>query len=57
MLIYLGTGSQFNPEGKHWINNDEVADFVLQALQMNNSEETRCNTISRKIDHKKRNEC
>jgi AcrR family transcriptional regulator len=33
MLIYLGTGSQLSPEGKHWIEDDEVADFILHALK------------------------
>jgi AcrR family transcriptional regulator len=37
MLIYLGAGSQFSPEGKHWIDNQTVADFVLHALQIHNS--------------------
>ena len=32
MLIYLGTGSQFSPESKHWIDDKTVADFVLQSL-------------------------
>ena len=34
MLIYLGTGSQFSPGRKHWIDDEAVADFVLQALQL-----------------------
>lgn len=33
MLIYLGAGSQFNSEGKHWVSGEEVADFILHALQ------------------------
>jgi AcrR family transcriptional regulator len=33
MLIYLGAGSQFSPDGKHWIEDEEVADFILHALQ------------------------
>jgi AcrR family transcriptional regulator len=33
MLIYLGAGSQFTPQGGHWIGPGEVADFVLHALQ------------------------
>ena len=33
MLIYLGAGSQFSPEGGHWIDYQEVADFVLHALE------------------------
>ncbi len=33
MLIYLGTGSQFSPEGKLWMSPDQVADFVLHALR------------------------
>jgi AcrR family transcriptional regulator len=33
MLIYLGAGSQFSPEGRHWIQAGEVAGFVLHALQ------------------------
>jgi len=32
MLVYLGTGSQFNPGRTHWIESDAVADFILQAL-------------------------
>jgi hypothetical protein len=35
MLIYLGAGSQFSPEGKHWIEDEEVAAFVLHALKAN----------------------
>ena len=41
MLIYLGTGSQFSPEGKHWIEAETVADFVLHALQPNNTPENK----------------
>lgn len=33
MLIYLGTSSQLSLEGKHWVDNETVADFVLHALQ------------------------
>jgi AcrR family transcriptional regulator len=33
MLIYLGTGSQFNIEGRHWLDPLEVADFALHALR------------------------
>ena len=33
MLIYLGTGSQFGPEGALWLDPMQVADFVLQALR------------------------
>jgi AcrR family transcriptional regulator len=33
MLIYLGTGSQFSPEGKLWMDYAQVADFVLHSLQ------------------------
>jgi AcrR family transcriptional regulator len=33
MLIYLGTGSQLNPEGKLWMDYTQVADFVLQSLK------------------------
>jgi AcrR family transcriptional regulator len=33
MMIYLGTGSQFNLEGKHWLDPIEVADFALHALR------------------------
>ncbi len=36
MLIYLGAGSQFSPEGVHWIDHQEVADFVLHALVTRN---------------------
>jgi AcrR family transcriptional regulator len=32
MLVYLGTVSQFTPEGKHWLKPKQVADFVLHAL-------------------------
>jgi AcrR family transcriptional regulator len=32
MLIYLGTASQFNPQGNLWMDPMLVADFVLQAL-------------------------
>lgn len=39
MLIYLGTGSQFSPEGNLWIKDEEVADFVLHALQLDSSME------------------
>ncbi|MCJ7624978.1 MAG: hypothetical protein MUO76_15865, partial [Anaerolineaceae bacterium] len=33
MLIYLGTGSQLNPEGELWMDYTQVADFVLQSLK------------------------
>lgn len=33
MLIYLGTGSQFNQEGKLWVSAAEVSNFVLNALR------------------------
>jgi AcrR family transcriptional regulator len=33
MLIYLGTSSQVDPEGKHWVDPIQVADFVLRALR------------------------
>ncbi len=33
MLVYLGTGSQLGPEGKHWLDATQVADFVLHALR------------------------
>jgi AcrR family transcriptional regulator len=33
MLIYLGTGSQFGPEGALWLDPMQVADFVFQALR------------------------
>jgi len=33
MLIYLGTGSQFSPEGKLWMDPNQVADFVLNGLK------------------------
>lgn len=39
MLIYLGTGSQLTPEGRHWIEDKEVADFILHALQFDNPKE------------------
>lgn len=32
MLIYLGTGSQFSPEGRLWLSPMQVANFVLEAL-------------------------
>lgn len=34
MLIYLGTGSQFSPEGKLWMSHEQVADFVLNSLKI-----------------------
>lgn len=34
MLIYLGTGSQFDLEGKLWMNYAQVADFVLHSLKI-----------------------
>ena len=33
MLIYLGTGSQFSPEGELWMDYTQVADFVLHSLK------------------------
>ncbi len=33
MLFYLGTASQFSPEGKLWLDYEQVADFLLHALQ------------------------
>ena len=33
MQIYLGTSSQLSPEGKPWIDPEQVADFVLHSLQ------------------------
>lgn len=33
MLIYLGTSSQLTPDGKHWLDPRQVADFVLHALR------------------------
>jgi AcrR family transcriptional regulator len=33
MLIYLGTGSQFNLEGKLWMDSAQVADFVTHSLE------------------------
>jgi AcrR family transcriptional regulator len=33
MNIYLGTGSQVNQDGKHWIPAEHVTDFVLTSLQ------------------------
>lgn len=33
MNIYLGTGSQVNEDGKHWIHVEHVTDFVLTSLQ------------------------
>lgn len=33
MLIYLGAGSQFSPDGAHWVKPEEVADFVIQSLR------------------------
>lgn len=32
MLLYLGTGSQFNQQGKLWVNAAEVSQFVLKSL-------------------------
>jgi AcrR family transcriptional regulator len=34
MLIYLGTGSQFTPEGEHWLQPEQVAEFAQHALQV-----------------------
>ncbi|NIM95230.1 MAG: TetR family transcriptional regulator [Anaerolineales bacterium] len=34
MLAYLGIGSQVNDEGKTWVDAKEVADFVLNSLQV-----------------------
>lgn len=34
MLFYLGTGSQFSPEGKLWMSHEQVADFVLHSLTL-----------------------
>jgi hypothetical protein len=39
MLIYLGTSSQVDPEGKHWVDPVQVADFVLRALRQGESQE------------------
>lgn len=36
MLIYLGTGSQFGPEGQLWLAPEYVAGFVLNALLKEN---------------------
>lgn len=33
MLIYLGTSSQFSPEGNLWMKHEQVADFVLHSLK------------------------
>ena len=33
MLIYLGVGSQFNREGKLWIDASQVSEFVLRSLR------------------------
>lgn len=33
MLVYLGTASQFNPQGNIWLDAMQVADFVLNALR------------------------
>jgi AcrR family transcriptional regulator len=33
MFIYLGTGSQFDDEGKLWMKSTEVSTFVLNALR------------------------
>jgi len=33
MLVYLGTGSQFSPQGKLWLEDSFVADFVLHSLK------------------------
>jgi AcrR family transcriptional regulator len=37
MLIYLGVGSQLTPDGSHWLKDQEVADFVLRAVQINSN--------------------
>ena len=34
MLVYLGTGSQFSPEGSLWMEPGQVAEFVLNALKV-----------------------
>lgn len=33
MLIYLGTASQFSPQGGLWMDPDQVSDFVLHSLR------------------------
>ena len=33
MLVYLGTGSQFSPQGTLWLEDSFVADFVLHSLK------------------------
>ncbi len=33
MTIYLGTASQLNEQGEHWLAPQAVADFVLKALR------------------------
>lgn len=32
MLVYLGVGSQFNREGKLWVQPEQVSEFVLNSL-------------------------
>ena len=32
MLVYLGVGSQFNREGKLWIQAEQVSEFILNSL-------------------------
>lgn len=32
MLVYLGVGSQFNREGKLWVQAEQVSEFILNSL-------------------------
>jgi len=34
MTIYLGTGSQVNEQGEQWFPPEQVSDFVLKSLQV-----------------------
>ncbi len=37
MLIYLGVGSQLSPEGKTWVSDTQVADFVIHSIKRRDS--------------------
>ncbi|MGD8752803.1 MAG: TetR/AcrR family transcriptional regulator [Anaerolineales bacterium] len=37
MTLYLGTGSQLNESGKHWMDPRQVAAFALNALRRTNA--------------------
>ncbi len=37
MTIYLGTGSQVNEQGEQWFPPEQVSDFILKSLQVENN--------------------